>query len=218
MRIIRSAIGALVLATSLVAGATAQAHDTTTSTTKTTTKTQGSLSGADKKFLADAYGSASSELEIGKLASEHGSTDAVKGLGKKIVDDETKQLDELKKVMQKDNIEAPKSAGIFKGEVKRLSKLSGPAFDKAFLAHERAHEKAMLSEFQRESKSGKNPDLQKYAATTITVLRSHIDQAHNVGVTNVQPPSKAPKIETPKLPKMQNQPKGQTNKQPEQGK
>jgi putative membrane protein len=231
MRIIRSAIGALVLATGLAAGSTAQAHDattgsatgattgTTTSTTKTTTtkKTQGSMSAADKKFLADAYGSASSEVAIGKLASERGSTDAVKSLGKKIADDNSRQLDELKKLVQKDNMEAPKSATIFQGEVKRLSKLSGPEFDKAFLAHERGHEKAMLGEFQRQAKAGKNADLQKFASTQITVLRSHIDQAHNLGVTNVQPSGKTPKIETPKLPKMQNEPKGETNKQPEQG-
>jgi putative membrane protein len=187
MRNIRSAIGALALAAGLLAGTSAWAHDTTTSSTGTTTKTQGSLSGADKRFLRQAYGSATAELQIGQLASERGSTDAVKGLGKKIVDDESRQLAALKGIIEKNNLEVPKPEVRLGWEVRRLSRLHGPTFDKAFLAHERAHELAMLTEFQQESKAGKNADLQTYAGSQITVLRSHIDQARNVGVTSAQP-------------------------------
>ena len=69
----------------------------------------------------------------------------------------------VKGIMQSNDIQAPAPDPKYTVEVTRLTKLTGPAFDKAFLEHVRAHGQSMLTEFQREAKNSKNAELQTQA-------------------------------------------------------
>ena len=60
----------------------------------------------DKKFVKDAAIGGLTEVELGKLAAQKGSSDAVKQFGQKLVDDHTKANDELKQVASAENIQA----------------------------------------------------------------------------------------------------------------
>ena len=61
----------------------------------------------DKKFLKDAATGGLMEVELGKLAAQKGSSDAVKQFGQKMADDHRKANKELKQVASKDNIKVP---------------------------------------------------------------------------------------------------------------
>src|SRR5579863_7924420 len=52
----------------------------------------------DKKFLRDAAMGQLTEIQMGKLAADKGSTDAVKQYGQKLVDDHTKASEDIKKI------------------------------------------------------------------------------------------------------------------------
>jgi putative membrane protein len=201
MRIIRStAAAALVVATSLVgASAWAHGHIGTTSGSTTTQQPENSpmsqqgqskLSSADRRFFRNAYSDATAEAAIGEMAARKATSAPIQQLGQKLAADSSRQLSDLKAVAQKNGIPLP--TGMEKSqqtEVSRLAGLQGTAFDHAFLTHVRAREQRMLGEMQREARSGKNADLRSYAGGEIAVVRGHVDQARNIGVTAPQPPA-----------------------------
>ena len=91
------------------------------------------------------------EVELGKLAAEKASSDAVKQFGQRMVDDHSKANDELKALAQNKKITLPTEIGPEEKALRdRLVKLSGPAFDQAYM-------KAMLNDHSRTSaSSGRN--------------------------------------------------------------
>ncbi len=205
MRIIRTATAALVLATGLVAatGAWAQSNQgqdpqqqgsqgADTQKKEGAQSVSGTLSAADKKFVDDAYNGAQAELQIGQLAIDKGSSDAVKNLGHTLVDDAQRRMSDLKGIIEKDNLSMPQPKAAASRDVDQLSKLSGVAFDRAFITHERTTEKTTIGDFQREARSGKNADLKSFATSNVPTLQSELDQTKNVnaqpqtGVTNKQ--------------------------------
>lgn len=245
MRIIRStAAAALVVATSLVgAGAWAHGNTGTTSGSTTTQQTQKGqtsqqgqagathkgtqkgvteqqgnkkLSTADHQFFRDAYSDATAETAIGEMAARKGTSAQIQQLGQKLAADSTRQLSDLKGVAQKNGITLPTGMEkSYQDEVARLSKLEGAAFDHAFLSHVRAREQRVLGEMQREAKAGKNADLKSYANGEVAVVRSHVDEARNIGVTAPQPPATKQQLQQEK--KGQQQQQGQPKSNQNQG-
>src|SRR5262249_47750145 len=96
---------------------------------------QGSkMSAADKKFVMEAAQGGMAEVELGNLAVKKTSSTAVKDFGQRMVDDHTKANDALKQVAASEGITLPTGIGKQNQQVyNRLSKLSGTAFDKAYM-------------------------------------------------------------------------------------
>src|SRR5450755_3390401 len=81
----------------------------------------------EKKFVKDALLGGMTEVELGKMAVEKASSDAVKQFGQKMIDDHSKANEELKQIASKENINAPDSLDSkHQSRVDKLSKLSGP--------------------------------------------------------------------------------------------
>lgn len=133
---------------------------------------------ADSKFMKDAAAGGMGEVELGRLASEKATRPEVKAFGKMMVDDHSKANAELKALAEKKNVTLPAGP---KPEHKaleaRLSKLSGSAFDDAYMAAMvKDHEKD-VREFERESKTGGDDDVKSWAGKTLPTLRHHLDEA-----------------------------------------
>jgi putative membrane protein len=130
----------------------------------------------DAKFAADAAMGGMTEVELGKLATQKGSSEAVKQFGQRMVDDRSKANDELKQVASKGNLTIPDSLDSkHQKRVDKLSKLSGPDFDKAYIKDQLKDHKKDVREFQAEAQSGSNPDVKAFAAKTLPVLEQHLD-------------------------------------------
>jgi putative membrane protein len=143
-----------------------------------------STSTADAKFAKEAAGGGMAEVKLGQLAQEKGSSDFVKQFGKKMVEDHSKINDDLKAVAAKDNITLPsdlppKQQALYD----RLSKLSGEAFDKAYIAAMTRDHKMDIAEFKKEASAGKNPDLKEFASKTLPVIEGHLQMLENKQVT-----------------------------------
>ncbi len=88
----------------------------------------------DKKFLKDAAMGGMLEMELGKLATQKASSDEVKQFGQKMMDDHTRANDDLKQLAAKENVKIPDSIDSrHQARIDKLSKLSGPQFDKAYM-------------------------------------------------------------------------------------
>ena len=96
------------------------------------------------------------EVELGKLASEKGSSSEVKSFGAKMVTDHSAANDKLKSIADSKGIMVPsKLDSKHQAMVDKFQHLSGTAFDKAYVhAMVKDHEKTADS-FRTESTSGR---------------------------------------------------------------
>ncbi len=130
----------------------------------------------DKKFVKEAALGGMTEVELGKLASQKGASDGVKQFGQKMVDDHTKANDQLKEVASKDKLEIPDSLDRKdQSRIDKMSKLSGPQFDKAYINDQLKDHEHDVSEFQKEAQNGTDPNVKQFAASTLPTLQEHLN-------------------------------------------
>ena len=129
----------------------------------------------EKRFVKDALVGGLTEVELGKLAVDKASSDAVKQFGQKMIDDHSKANAELKEIATKEKIEVPDSLDSkHQSRVEKLSKLSGADFDKAYIKDQLKDHQQDVREFQQEVKSGTDPDVKSFASKTLPTLEEHL--------------------------------------------
>jgi len=136
---------------------------------------------SDKEFVMRAAQGGMTEVELGKVASEKGGTSEVKDFGNRMVKDHTQANDELKGLAEKKGITLSSTLDPrHQAQVDRLNKLTGPAFDKAYVNNQvRAHE-STVELFQEEAQSGQDPDLKAFASRTLPTLQSHCSSIKSI--------------------------------------
>lgn len=138
------------------------------------------LQSADTNFVMKAAQGGMAEVELGQLAATKGTNDKVRHFGQQMVDDHTKANDELKTVVSSKGITLPTSADA-KSETakKRLSNLSGAAFDKAYMQDMVSDHQKDVAEFQKEADHGADPDVKAFAQKTLPTLQKHLQMAQD---------------------------------------
>ena len=120
------------------------------------------------------------EVELGKLAAQKASRDDVKQFAQKMVDDHTKAGEQLKQVAAKENIQVADALDSkHQSRIDKLSKLSGPAFDRAYMSAMLSDHQKDVSEFRRMSASAKDDGVRTFAAKTLPTLQQHLKLAQN---------------------------------------
>jgi len=129
----------------------------------------------DKEFVAKAAEGGMTEVELGKLAQEKGSSADVKQFGSHMDADHSKANAELKAIAAKDGITLPTTLDEkHQATVKHLSSLSGPAFDKAYVnTMVKDHEKT-VSLFKEEAASGQDADVKNFATSNLPTIENHL--------------------------------------------
>lgn len=136
---------------------------------------------ADQDFAKGAAESGMAEVELAKLAQQKSTNADVKALADRLVTDHSKANDELKTIATSKGIMLPMAADAkHKATYDRLSKLSGAAFDSAFMPEIVAAHKASVERFRRESQSGKDSELKTFAGKTLPTIESHLAQAEKI--------------------------------------
>jgi putative membrane protein len=139
-----------------------------------TAGTTGTLAPADHNFVNEAAIGGMAEVELGNLAKEKASNPDVKSFGDRMATDHGKANDELKNWAQQKNVTLPTELDAkHKAERDRLAKLSGEAFDKAYMRLMVADHNKDVAAFKRESTAAKDPDLKAWAGKTLPTLEEH---------------------------------------------
>jgi putative membrane protein len=132
----------------------------------------------DETFVMKAAMGGMAEVELGRLATEKAASDQVKQFGQRMVADHGKANDELKTLAQNKNITLPTAADPHaKAMHDKLAKLSGDAFDRAYMQAMLVDHRKDVNEFRMESKSGKDADVKGWAAKTLPTLEEHLKMA-----------------------------------------
>jgi len=134
-----------------------------------------------RRFVKDAAEGSATDVALGKLAQEKGSSDAVKQFGKRMVDDHSKATEELKQVAEVAQIEVPSETPKKARKAQdKLSKLSGAEFDRAYTKMMVSDHKGDVKAFEQEARSGAVPAVKNFAAKTLPTLQEHLKLAEEL--------------------------------------
>ncbi len=137
------------------------------------------LSQTDERMLKQLAESNLAEISVGKIAQDKAQSDEVKSFARKMVDDHTKALDDLKQLAQAKGVTLPTEPDKQHMAMERkLQALSGDKFDKQYMqqAGDRAHKETHRL-LQRASSRAEDTDLKNYANKTISVVEGHQQMA-----------------------------------------
>jgi len=156
------------------------------------------ISATDKRFMKEAAQGGLAEVELGQLATQKASNDDVKKFGQRMVDDHSKANDQLKQLASQKNVQLPQETNAKDKALKdRLEKLSGAEFDKVYMTEMRKDHKKDVAEFERESKTAKDPDVKSFASQTLPTLQDHLKQAENLATSQNSQKSERSSLHAP---------------------
>jgi len=127
---------------------------------------------AAEKFVRAAIEGNLAEIAVGKLAQDKGANDGVRNFGKVLVDDHSAANEKANSLGIKVPTAPTKKE---KAEYDRLAKLSGAAFDSAFVKAMVGDHKAAIRAFQRAAK--KDGEVAQFAKDTLPTLEKHLKDA-----------------------------------------
>ena len=164
----------------MVAGAAAQTSNDTMASGNSASSS-GKLAPADRQFIKKAAEGGLAEVQLGQLATEKADSQDVKQFGQRMVDDHTKANDQLKQVASQKGVTVPDKLSPKDAATKaRLEKLSGKAFDRAYMRDMVMDHTKDVSEFRLESKNAKDPDVKNFASQTLPTLQDHLKEAKSI--------------------------------------
>jgi putative membrane protein len=115
------------------------------------------------------------EVELGKLAEQKASRDAVKQFGQRMATDHAKAGQELAQLAAGKGVEVPtQPARKTQVEKDRLSKASGSTFDREYVKMMVKDHEEDVAAFKRESQQAQDPDLKAWVAKTLPTLEDHL--------------------------------------------
>ena len=132
----------------------------------------------DHDFLMDAAMGGLMEVELGRMAAQQGTSEAVKQFGQRMVDDHGKANQELMSLASSKGMTLPTDLDEkHRQEVTKLSAMSGAEFDRAYSKMMLSDHNKDVSEFEKQSTRGTDPDLKAFAAKTLPTLQEHLQMA-----------------------------------------
>jgi putative membrane protein len=141
----------------------------------------------DRRMMADLAHANFSEIEAGKLAQSKASSDQVRSFAQKMVDDHTKAQNSLQQLADAKGIELPtRPDGSQQRRIRKLSSLSGDAFDKAYMSqdglkdHQKAHKLVA-----RISTRANDPDLKALGKQLQPGIDQHLQMAEQINKSGV---------------------------------
>ncbi len=139
------------------------------------------LNAIDQQFVRTASLRGLAEVRLGKLAAAKGESVEVKQFGQRMVDDHSRANDQLMQLAGIKGITIPAQLPReHRAKVDRLSRLAGAAFDRAYIQEMvRGHSDA-IAIFERQIKGGQDQDIKNFAASTLSLLRDHLQEARKI--------------------------------------
>jgi putative membrane protein len=112
---------------------------------------------------------------MGQLGQKQGASRAVKELSKRLIEDHTKTNHELLALARDKDV--PVSMDGKSVVPAELSSKSGAEFDREFAKLMISDHQKDIAEFEKETRSGSDPDVKAWANRTLGTLRAHLQAA-----------------------------------------
>jgi putative membrane protein len=137
---------------------------------------------ADREMMVDVAQANLAEIATGKLALDKSLDPKIDKFAQQMIDDQTKALDDLKKIAQSKGVEIPSEPDLaHKAMSIALKATTGDFFDKQYIEHAGVgdHRRTidLLKKVPRESKDA---DLKSYAGKVLPVVERHLAMARDM--------------------------------------
>ena len=143
--------------------------------------TQVAMSSQDRDFVMDAAMGGMLEVELGRVAAQRGTNEAVKQFGQRMVDDHGQANQELMSLASSKGLTLPTALDEKQQQqVTKLSAMSGAEFDRAYAKLMLKDHEKDVKEFERQSTKGGDPDLRAFATKTLPTLQQHLELARTL--------------------------------------
>jgi putative membrane protein len=137
---------------------------------------QGRYSAWDEQWLMSSIEGDLFEIQGGKLAQERGTSDKVRELGKVLVEDHSKALEDATELAEEYGIEVPdEPSPSQQWELRAVAQFDGKAFDQWYSDLEVQDHMQDIQEAQDEHDKGCNHDIREDAEDEIPVLQYHLE-------------------------------------------
>ena len=141
----------------------------------------GNLNSQDRDFLMDAAMGGIMEVEMGRMAAQLGSSDAVKQFGRRMVDDHSQANTELMSLASSKGITLPTALDQkHQQEMRKMQRMKGADFDRAYMKTMVSDHTKDVSGFEKQSTRGTDPDLKAFASKTLPTLQEHLQLARSI--------------------------------------
>jgi putative membrane protein len=172
------AIGIFLLVAIIMAAAQSGQNSNQSSGQSGTGRQAMALNSGDRQFAMEAAMGGMTEVELGRLASERGTSAAVKQFGQRMVDDHSRANSELMQLIGGKGVQLPTALDAkHRAMVDKMARLSGAAFDRAYAKDMVKDHNKDVTLFQREAGRGADADLKDFARKTLPTLQEHLSMA-----------------------------------------
>lgn len=121
------------------------------------------------------------EVDLGRLADEKASSRDVKGFAKRMIEEHGKSGEELKGIAARKSLTWPAGPGADAKALKdKLSKLSGAAFDRAYIDAMVDGHRKVLDVVKAEAQSNGDAELKAFATKASSSVQAHLTHALDV--------------------------------------
>lgn len=137
----------------------------------------------DREFIQKAAAGGMEEVEAGKMGEGKAQSADVKSFASMLVTDHSANNQELQALAQQKGVALP--AALPKKDQKKIAKMEkAKNFDKTFVHVQGIEDhKHDIKDFEKASKSAKDPDVKAYATKTLPVLQKHLQRAEELEKT-----------------------------------
>jgi putative membrane protein len=137
---------------------------------------------ADSSFIRQAIRGNYTEVALGRLAETRASNSEVKDFAERMVDDHNSMNKEWVDLAQDNDMKVAVEFGTSGQQaVDRLEKLSGTAFDQAYMSEMIREHEQDLAAFQRMASSASSSEVRQLASSGASTIREHLVSAQQVG-------------------------------------
>ncbi len=176
----------IALACYLLQGCHSNNSATTTDSATTTVDSSKTVAlpttdSSDVKFAKTLAAGGAAEITFSKLAETKVEAGKLKNFAAMMITDHTKAGDTLKTIATKENITLPDSMDAdHQKKYADISKMSGVAFNEAYVKLMVADHKDAVGLLQDESKNGKDSTLKAFATKILPTVQMHLDAANKL--------------------------------------
>lgn len=143
--------------------------------------TQAGMNEQDHKFIMDAAIGGMMEVELGRVAAQKGTSEAVKQFGQRMVDDHSKANEELMSLASSKGMTLPAALDEKQQkDVAKLSAMSGAEFDRTYAKMMLKDHEKDVKEFERQSTKAGDPELRAFVTKTLPTLQEHLQMARTL--------------------------------------
>jgi putative membrane protein len=135
-----------------------------------------------QEFLTKAIKGDNSEMRLGSLAAQRGTSPAVRQFGQMLEQDHRAAKQDAMRVARNHRIAAPSAMmPEAAAEYRRLSGMSGREFDREFARYMADDHRKDIADFTQEAASRDPADIRDLARRTLPNLRKHLRTAQSLG-------------------------------------